>query len=69
MTIWVKSGGAGHLARASGVPSRADMVETANQPDWGFFVYKPARERRANAQEAGVGVLRCAQRSAPGDKD
>ena len=25
--IWVKSGGAGHLVRASGVPSIADVVE------------------------------------------
>src|SRR5215467_11910484 len=59
---WVKSGGLDHLARASGVPSIADVVETVNHPDRGALSThdKPAR---ANT-EAACGVLRCAQWSA-----
>ena len=32
---WAKSGGTYRLARASGVPSIADVVETVNRPDRG----------------------------------
>jgi len=52
------------LARASGVPSIADVVETVNHPDRGFCL--PMTSQRAPMRKKPVGVLRCAQRSAPG---
>src|SRR5215471_13733659 len=40
-----KSGGTDRLARASGVPSIADVVETVNRPDRGVFVYPRTSQR------------------------